>query len=115
MKRGREEMRRALLIKQVVDRVAAQGKLVCIGARLEELLGFPIENYPDEIMSLDLLPTMDGFKFIAWTAEFEPVECHQYLIGETFVTSADCPIVGWKPIRNTPLDGRIKVVDLCKR
>lgn len=107
MKGGRAELNRADKIRRAVEKATRQGRLASVGARIEEILGFPLERYPDEILPLSLLPTLDGFKFIGWTEDFAQVECQQDQVGETYIISASIPIVGWKPIRVRPLTGRI--------
>lgn len=99
MKGSRAETARAARIRAAVTFLSAGRPVVSPGARLEELLGFPLDNYPDEIMPLELLPTMDGLEFVGWTADFLPVECRQFLVGDTLMNSAKTPLVGWKPKR----------------
>ncbi len=107
MKGSRQEITYAKRVKAAVDQATAQGRLPSMGARIEEILAEPLENYPDEVMSLDLLPTLDDFTFTGWTARFAPVECRQYLLGQQYVIDAPCPLVGWKPIRQGVLTGGI--------
>lgn len=105
----------AQAVKDAVDKACKGGKLASPGARIEEILGVPLPNYPDEIMPLDLLPTVDGLKFIGWTPDFIPVEMEQAGIGVMDGKTTACIqvaiegqpnadfIVGWKPIRRAAL------------
>lgn len=110
-------------IKAAVDKVCLESKRRIIrnpGARIEEVCGFPLRNYPDEVIPLELLPTIDGFRFIGWTADFIPVEMEQAAVGIVDGKPTACIqvaiegqtepdyIVGWKPLRRAPLATRIK-------
>lgn len=110
MKNGKADIERAKRIQAAVDAVCkTRHEFTSLGARIEEVLGEPLATYPDEILSMDLLPSIDGFQFIGWDADFNPVECRQDKVGEKWMVSANVPLVGWKPkrIKPKPLEGRI--------
>lgn len=110
MKHGKAIIARAARIRAAVTAAVAGKGCPCPGARIEELLGEEITQYPDQIMSLDVLPSVDGFKYIAFDMDFNEVVCEQveYAPGK-LLSSSPVPLVGWKPLRmgDMALAGRI--------
>lgn len=104
-------------IKKAVDQVCLQSKRRSVnrpGPRIEEICGFPLRNYPDEVIPLALLPTIDGYKFIGWTPDFIPVEMEQAAVTMQNGKVTHCIqvaingeepeyIVAWKPLRRAVL------------
>lgn len=111
MKQGKAIIARAARIRAAVTAAVAGKGCPCPGARIEELLGEEIARYPDQIMSLDLLPSLDSFEFIGFDSDFNELACLQleYAPGK-FACDAGTPLVGWKPLRmgDMALVGRIQ-------
>lgn len=111
MKQGKAIIARAARIQAAVTAAVAGNGCPCPGARIEELLGEEIAQYPDQIMSLDVLPSVDGFEFIGFDADFNMIECTQVEFApDKYAIGCDVPLVGWKPLRmgDTALTGRIQ-------
>ncbi len=110
MKHGKAIIARADRIRAAVTAAVIGKGCPCPGARIEEILGEEIVRYPDQIMSLDLLPSLDLFEFIGYDSDFNELPCLQleYAPGK-FTVDAGTPLVGWKPLRmgDTALAGRI--------
>lgn len=91
-----DQQARAARIRAAVTAAVAKS-CASPGARIEEILGEEIARYPDQIMSLDVLPTIE-MEFIGYDADFNEHWVEQFAPGKFWINGDFC-LVGWKPIR----------------